>query len=33
VHAGAPVPSELVVDGVPGRLLRAHTVPAGWEGD
>lgn len=27
------VPSELVVDGVPGRLVRAHTVPAGWEGD
>jgi 4-diphosphocytidyl-2-C-methyl-D-erythritol kinase len=33
VHAGEPVPPELVVDGVPGRLLAAHTVPAGWEGD
>jgi 4-diphosphocytidyl-2-C-methyl-D-erythritol kinase len=33
VHAGGPVQSEIVVDGVAGRLVRAHTVPAGWEGD
>ena len=32
-NAGGSVPSELVVEGVPGRLVRAHTVPAGWEGD
>jgi 4-diphosphocytidyl-2-C-methyl-D-erythritol kinase len=31
--AGGSIPSELVVDGIPGRLVRAHTVPAGWEGD
>jgi 4-diphosphocytidyl-2-C-methyl-D-erythritol kinase len=31
--AGGSVPPELVVDGVPGRLVRAHTVPAGWDGE
>ena len=30
-HEG--VPSELVVDGAAGSLVRVHTVPAGWEGD
>jgi 4-diphosphocytidyl-2-C-methyl-D-erythritol kinase len=30
--AGGSVPSELVVDGVSGRLVRATSVPAGWEG-
>jgi 4-diphosphocytidyl-2-C-methyl-D-erythritol kinase len=26
-------PTELVVDEEPGRMVRVHTVPAGWEGD
>jgi hypothetical protein len=27
------MPTELVVDGEPGRMVRARAVPAGWEGD
>ena len=33
-RAGTPdIPDELRLDGESGRLLRAYTVPAGWEGD
>ena len=33
-RVGTPdIPDELRLDGESGRLLRAYTVPAGWEGD
>jgi 4-diphosphocytidyl-2-C-methyl-D-erythritol kinase len=33
VEAGTPQLAELRVGGETARLVRAHTVPAGWEGD
>jgi 4-diphosphocytidyl-2-C-methyl-D-erythritol kinase len=33
VAAGKPEPEELRVGDETARLVRAHTVPAGWEGD
>jgi 4-diphosphocytidyl-2C-methyl-D-erythritol kinase len=32
-EAGTPDAPELRVGGEAGRLVRVHTVPAGWEGD